>query len=282
VSLRVETFFDGLLTEPRLDHPEGIAVHPDGSVWCGGERGQIYRIADGRIEQVASTGGFCLGLAFDSTGDLYVCDLVHAAVLRMDARTGVVSPFADGVPGQRIIGPNFVAVDSQDRVYVSDNGHAHQPGGGIFRFGRDGTGEVWHPGPFDFANGMALDADERTLYLAETWGRRVVAVAIDTEGDAGAMRTVVELPGMLPDGLAFDYEGRLYVGCYEPSRVLVVDPDRGTWSILAEDPDAHALCHPTNLAFRGHDLLTANLGRWHISQISVGRQGLPLAPFRRG
>ncbi len=29
-------FFDGLLTEPRLDHPEGLAVHKDGSVWCGG------------------------------------------------------------------------------------------------------------------------------------------------------------------------------------------------------------------------------------------------------
>jgi len=28
-----------------LDHPECIAVHPDGSVWAGGEAGQIYRIA---------------------------------------------------------------------------------------------------------------------------------------------------------------------------------------------------------------------------------------------
>ena len=37
-------FYDGLLTEPRLDHPEGLAVHRDGSAWCGGERGQIYRI----------------------------------------------------------------------------------------------------------------------------------------------------------------------------------------------------------------------------------------------
>jgi gluconolactonase len=36
---------DGTVTEPRLDHPEGVAVHPDdGSIWCGGERGQIYRI----------------------------------------------------------------------------------------------------------------------------------------------------------------------------------------------------------------------------------------------
>ncbi len=55
-----KVFYDGLLTEPRLDHPEGLAVHRDGSIWCGGERGQIYRIEpDGSsMEQVASTGGF--------------------------------------------------------------------------------------------------------------------------------------------------------------------------------------------------------------------------------
>ena len=76
-------FYDGLLTDPRLDHPEGLAVHRDGSVWCGGERGQIYRItADGSsIEQVTSTYGFCLGMAFDSEDNLFVCDLKHAAVM---------------------------------------------------------------------------------------------------------------------------------------------------------------------------------------------------------
>jgi hypothetical protein len=29
-------FYDGLLTEPRLDHPEGFAVHRDGSIWGAG------------------------------------------------------------------------------------------------------------------------------------------------------------------------------------------------------------------------------------------------------
>ena len=50
-----KVFYDGLLTEPRLDHPEGLAVHRDGSIWCGGERGQIYRIEpDGSsMEQIA-------------------------------------------------------------------------------------------------------------------------------------------------------------------------------------------------------------------------------------
>ena len=57
-------FYDGLLAEPRLDHPEGLAVHRDGSIWCGGECGQIYRIEpDGSLlEQVVSTGGFSQGM----------------------------------------------------------------------------------------------------------------------------------------------------------------------------------------------------------------------------
>lgn len=27
-------FFDGIFSTPRLDHPECVAVHPDGSVTC--------------------------------------------------------------------------------------------------------------------------------------------------------------------------------------------------------------------------------------------------------
>jgi gluconolactonase len=35
----IEIFADG------LDHPECVAVHPDGSVWAGGEAGQIYKVS---------------------------------------------------------------------------------------------------------------------------------------------------------------------------------------------------------------------------------------------
>lgn len=68
--MTARVFIDGTLTTPRLDHPEGIAVHPDRSVWCGGEAGQIYRIApDGsRLEVVASTDEFILCVAFGPDG----------------------------------------------------------------------------------------------------------------------------------------------------------------------------------------------------------------------
>jgi gluconolactonase len=276
----MDVFFDGLLTDPRLDHAEGIAVHPDGSVWCGGEQGQLYRIAGGQIEQVASTGGFCLGLAFDSQLNLYICDLAHAAVFRYDIRGGTLEEFATAADGRRIVGPNFVAVDASDRVYVSDNGVPNQPGPGIYRFEPSGAGELWHEGPFNFANGMALSADERTLYVVESWARRITAIGIDEAGNAVSRQTIADLPGMIPDGLAVDADGELYVACYEPSRILKLATESGEWSVLADDPDAHVLCHPTNIAFHGTDLLAANLGRWHLTRIPVGIKGLALPAHR--
>ena len=50
-----------------LDHPEGVAVGRDGTVYAGGEAGQVYRISrDGEhVEVMANTGGFCLGISLD-------------------------------------------------------------------------------------------------------------------------------------------------------------------------------------------------------------------------
>jgi hypothetical protein len=57
--------------------------------------------------------------------------------------------------------------------------------------------------------------------------------------------------------------------------VLRVAPD-GTVACLIRDEEAHLLCHPTNLAFRGNVLFTTNLGRWHITAIDTAAEGLPL------
>jgi gluconolactonase len=269
-------FYDGTLTEPQLDHPECVAVAADGSVWCGGERGQIFRIEpDGSaMEQVTSTGGFCLGLAFSPAGDLYACDLKHAAVLRLPAGSDRPELFADGF---RV--PNYPAFDADGRLYVSDSHGFHDPGPGVYRFEADGSRELWYGDAVDFANGLALAPDGRFLYVVETFGHAVFRVPIADDGSAGTREDVARFPGVLPDGLAFAADGSLYVGCYEPSMVLRVDPD-GRVECLIRDEEAHALCHPTNLAFRGTTLLLSNLGRWHVAAVEVGVEGAPLPPRR--
>lgn len=271
-------FYDGLFTEPMLDHPEGLAVHRDGSVWCGGERGQVYRIApDGSsMEQVARIeGGFCHGMAFDRDDNLYVCDLKHAAVMRLDAKGGSLETYADGAEGQGINICNYPAFDAKGRLYVSDSNAFKEPGPGIFRFDPGGSGVLWYDAPVNFANGLALSPDGGYLYVAETFGHAIFRIRVEEGGSAGAREEVASLPGALPDGLAFDAAGNLYVACYEPSQVLRVAPD-GAVECLIRDQEAHLLCHPTNLAFRDEVLFTTNLGRWHITSIETTVEGLPL------
>jgi gluconolactonase len=276
---RSSVFFDGIFSEPRLNHPEGLAIDPVGNVWCGGEEGEIYRIAaDGSsIKLMATTGGFTLGMAFDGTGRLYTCDSKHAAVFRFDPSTGALDEFATGDGNARIRIPNVPVVDPQRNcLYVSDSHHFQEPGPGVWRFDLDtGSGSLWFDRPLRFANGMALSADRNALYVAETFARRVVKIPIGEEGAPGtAELNVQDVPG-LPDGLAFDVEGRLYITCYEPSRICRVESD-GRVVVLIDDPEAHMLCHPTNCAFRGTELFNSNLGRWHITRTDVGVAGLPL------
>jgi gluconolactonase len=275
---RVSVLVDRTLNDPQLDHPEGVAVHPDGSVWCGGERGQIFRVdPDGSsVEQVASTDGFALGIAFDRGAEhLYVCDLKHAAVFRLEVASGRVERFADGAPGDRMRIPNSPALDADGRLYVSDSHRFGRPGPGVFRVDADGRGELWYDRDVTFANGLALAPDGSALYVAETFASNVFRIPIRDDGSAGPREEVAHVPGSLPDGLAFDVEGALYVGCYEPSQVLRIDPS-GTVDVLWHDVTAHTLAHPTNVAFRGTTMFTANLGRWHVTRIEVGVEGIPL------
>jgi sugar lactone lactonase YvrE len=273
---RAQVFYDGTVTEPRLLHPEGVAVGADGEIWCGGELGQIYRIdPDGSsITEVATTSGFTLGIALDGRGHVYTCDLKHQAVFRLEIASGQVSRFADG--GGKLRAPNFPVVDlRRNCLYVSDC-HTDPPEPGIWRFDLEtGAGEMWYDQPLDFANGMALAPDGNTLYVVETFSSRVSRVPIGNDGSAGDASVVVAGIERLPDGMAVDADGNLYISCYEPSRLYRATVD-GRLELLIDDPTAHILCHPTNCAFRGSDLFTANLGRWHITKITTEANGLAL------
>ena len=276
---RASVFFDATLGPIRLKHPEGLAVAADGAVWCGGDGGEIYRIApDGSaIEVVANSGGFTLGMAFDRRGRLYTCDLGRKAVLRLDPTTRKLETFTTGGEGGDIKIPNYPVVDAdRNCLYVSDSHGFNIPGPGVWRFDLDtGKGGLWYDGTMNFANGMALSLDRTWLYVVETFGRRVSRIPIRADGSAGEAEIFVEGIERLPDGLAFDVLGNLYISCYEPSRLYRATPG-GRLDLLIDDPEAHTFCHPTNRAFRGADLFTANLGRWHITRIEVGIEGAPL------
>ena len=273
---RAEVFYDGIFADPKLSHPEGIAIGPDGWIWTGNQDGDILRISpDGaQMEAVASTGGFALGLAFDGDQALFVCDLKHAAVFRLDLTTREMLRFS--TPG--ILIPNFPLVDrKRGRLLVSDSHASGKPGPGIWAYDlATGKGDLWYADAMNFANGLAMRSGEDAVYACETFSSAITRIEIAADGSAGVVSTFAkDLPG-LPDGIAFDDGGNLVVGCYEPSRILRISRDGSATDVLIDDPTAHVFCHPTNVAFDGQDLFTANLGRWHITRVAMDVGGQPL------
>jgi gluconolactonase len=273
---RFEVFAGG------LDHPECVAFDRDGNLWAGGEAGQVYRIDPaGRVETVTTLGGFNGGLAFSPGGDLFVCN-PSLGIVRVSP-SGRHETFAREAGGNAMVCPNFPVFDREGNLYVSDSGKWGQGNGRLARFTPDGSGSVV-AGPFGYANGLALTGDERTLFMAESDTRSVWRFELSPDGSVRESQVYVKAVGRMPDGLALDEAGDLYVACYASDDLhRVAATGRKTW--LAHDPNGVTLGRPTNLAFGGRDfdeIYVANLGRYTIVRAKLAVRGQPLASQRGG
>lgn len=271
--MSIETLADG------LNHPECVAFGADGFAYAGGEAGEVYRIdiETSEVKLVGSTNGFLLGIALDADHNVYGCDTARKAVLRM-TQGGVVSTVSTGTPERPMSIPNYLVFDRKGNLYVSDSGNWPNCGGCIYRISPDGETVVWTTDCSEFTNGLALSPDQQYLYVAESLLPGISRVFINEDGTAGPSELVRSMPATVPDGLAFDKDGGLYVGCYRPDRIFRLNIDEPP-VIVADDWQGTVLSAPTNLAFVGSNLdrmIIASLGRWHVGIMPVEVAGQPL------
>jgi gluconolactonase len=264
-----------------LDHPEGLAFDADGNLWAGGEQGQIYCIdRRGKVKEVASVGGFCLGLTFSAKQELVVCNLARHSLIFLN-RKGRVLRTLERVGKRKLVTPNFSVFDSPGNLYFSDSGHWNGNNSWIYRISGGHRAEVW-AGPFAFANGLALSSDENTLFVVQTQRDNVLAIPVLPNAQAGKPRIYASGLETIPDGAALDDRGNLYVTTYSSHKIYQIKPS-GAVSLFAFDPEATMLAGPTNIAFGGHDMkemYVANLNRWHICRLRTGIRGQRLANLR--
>jgi len=263
-----------------VDHAEGICMTPDGTVYVSGEKGQIYRLEDDdRATEVASTGGWTLGLAADGEGRVYACDAALHAVMRWVPGSDATEVWTSGTDELPMRTPNWGAFAPDGTYFVSDSGGWKARDGRIYAV-RDGVTSVWTDESVDFPNGLALTPDARELWVLESTPGRLVSFAIADDGRARPRRVITELAGTVPDGIAFAADGSALIACYRPDTILRWHPDAGI-EVVAEDPEGTVLAAPTNCAFVGPALDTVavpNIGRWHVTRFRVpGLVGVPLS-----
>lgn len=257
-----------------LDHPEGLAFDNEGALWAGGELGQIYRVDEsGRVEEVTRLGGFCLGLTFSATQELWVCNVGLKALMKLD-RSGRVLHSITAAEGRELTNPNFSVFDHEGNLYFSDSGKWDGANGFVYRMRASGEVDLFG-GPYVFPNGLAMSADDRFLFVVESQRDRVLRIPILPDGKAGEAEVYAKDLARIPDGLALDAKGALYVMCYASDCIYRVGTDRRV-ELLAFDPEGTRIARPTNAAFGGpglEDLYVANLGRWHIGRVHLGVPG---------
>jgi sugar lactone lactonase YvrE len=252
-----------------LNHPEGVCWSPtEQLLYAGGESGELYRfdLAGDSCETVCTIpGGSLLGLAIDGAGAVYACDVGNGCVQRVSPGGGVRQY------GDRIGYPNFPVFDADGRLWVSDSGEWGTASGGVVRIDPDGTTERVIGG-LHFANGLAIQND--WLYIVESTWPRIARIPLS----GGSPETVVVLDQVVPDGLAFDADGGLWIGCWQPNRVYRLAPD-GTLDVVVDDWSGVYAPTPTNLAFAGTrlDVLAmASLGTQVVSACDPDARGAPL------
>lgn len=261
-----------------LDHPECVVWDSRRNVlYAGGEAGQIYAI-DGPddVREIADSGEFVLGLALDEAGRIYAC--AGSKVVRVTPDDGQVEVLSDGAPDRPMQKPNYLAFGLDGTLYVTDSGDWGDPTGVVYRVGTDRSTEVWTTALPSFPNGCCLAPDGRSLLVVQSRDPGVWRVPISADGSAGEPQRFCALSGTVPDGVAFDSDGRLYVSCYRPDRIYRV-PAGGAPELLVDDPSGIGLCAPTNIAFHGsrlQRLAVANLGSLHVSSAELDATGHPI------
>ena len=261
-----------------LDHPEGLCFAPDGSLIAGSESGRIYRIdpASGCVRTRAETGGFVLGVCADASGAVYACDAGRNEVLRIDP-SGAVSPVAS----ESLDNPNDCAFDREGNLFFTESGtyHPEDHSGRLHVVTAKGEAVCVHPGPFRFANGIFIDCEKSLLYMVESTAPSVLAFAIDGPKLASLepVRRFDLEPGTVPDGVALDTDGNMYIAYYSPDQIAVIRAD-GRFEVLYRDFLGEWMNRPTNVALRENEIYFANLGGWHIGAVQHSLS--PLTPFQ--
>lgn len=302
---KFETVADG------LRFPEGPVAMPDGSVILTEiANGRITRVGpDGLKEIVAEPGGGPNGLAIGPDGELYCCnnggfeysetggylapvgiasDYSGGRIERIDLATGKVEIlYQSGDFGCTLRGPNDIVFDAHGGFWFTDHGKVDYAKRchdivGIFYAKADGSFLEEVIFPSQNPNGVGLSPDGKRLYAAETYTCRLMAFNViapgkvdDAAGPGGPGIPVYRPAGYkFFDSLGVEANGNICVATIGESGISVISPEGELVEFVGTDD-----IFTTNICFGGDDMMDAWItlsGSGRLVKTRWARPGLKL------
>jgi len=289
-----------------LAFPEGVVTTRDGGLlFVEIAAGRLSRMAPGgQVSAVATTGGGPNGTTIGADGAIYIAnngglrfdhvgerwavagvpnDFAGGSIQRVDPATGKVATLYRECAGHRLCGPNDILCDAWGGLWFSDTGKIYprtRDQGGLYWCAPDGSEVREIAYPLLTPNGIALSPDRRTLYVALSDKRQIVAYAltgpgmVEQVGGRPHARVVASPAGDLSfDNIAVEAGGNIVATGVRAGVLLTLTPTGEVIeTIKLPDPIV------TAIAFGGADMRTlyATLsGSGQIVALPWPRPGLP-------
>ena len=208
------------------------------------------------------------GNSMDVQGRIYTCERDGHRVVRQE-RDGRETVIASEYEGKRLNSPNDVVVRRDGQVYFSDPASAAVLDPRELSFNGayhvNPQGKITLIASMPRPNGVALTQDGRTLYVADSQEKKILAYDLDADGNASHERVIISGIDGTPDGLRVAENGNLYIAC---RGVAIYTPDAKLIKMI-EFPET-----PANLAFGGSDLQTIYVtARTSVYRVHVPDKG---------
>ena len=255
--MNIENRNDRRVLLADLVFPESPRWH-DGRLWVSdwGANEVIAVDLAGQSEVVARVQSFPMCIDHLPDGRLLIVSSADRRLLRQEPDGSLVAHADLASLGEHPW--NDIVVDGRGNAYVNNIGFDF-PGGefapgivalvtpdGVVRRVADGLA---------FPNGMAVQPDNATLIVAESYGQKLTAFDIASDGSLFGRRTWAEVDNH-PDGICLDADGAVWYGdvgnkrCVrvrEGGEVLqMIELDRGCFACVLGGPDRRTLFMTVN------------------------------------
>ena len=213
-------------------YTEGPAMDSKGNIYCTTlAGGTILKIDnENKISEWAYSN--CPnGQTILPNDDHLVCDGKLAAVRRFDSNGRFLeNEIEKYCNNTEVYCPNDLIADNDGNIYFTDSVRSE---GKVCFVGADDQQAILVRN-LDYPNGLVISSDQKTLYVAESYKNRILKIDLESPGNAkDNIDIFAELPehisgkkeDNLPDGLALDHDGNIWVAHYGMQSIHKLSPE---------------------------------------------------------